>query len=175
MTPRERERAKINLDNWKEFQLSDYFHASGTKTTKKESILPGKFVYITTKNTFNGYESSSNEWTEKGNVISIDSATDGACFYQEKNFVASDHVEKIWPKNKELNEHDALFLTTILNFEKHKYSYGRKRNLENIQKEKLLLPSRQNNFDWDYMKNFMKILTLKIASDFKKELVKFDS
>ena len=137
--------------------------------------MPGKFAYITTKNTFNGHESSSSKWTEKGNVISIDSATDGACFYQEKNFVASDHVEKIWPKDKEPNKHNALFLTTILNFEKHKYSYGRKRNLENIQKEKLLLPSRQNNFDWDYMESFIKILTLKIASDFKKELEKFNN
>jgi hypothetical protein len=57
--------------------------------------LPGEFAYVTTKNTSNGYECSSSECTEKGNIISIDSATNGACFYQEKNFVASDHVEKI--------------------------------------------------------------------------------
>ncbi|MCE8163213.1 MAG: hypothetical protein I3274_03275 [Candidatus Moeniiplasma glomeromycotorum] len=46
--------------------------------------------------------------------------------------------------------------------------------MENIQKEKLLLPSRQNNFDWDYMENFIKTLTLKIAGDFRKELEKFN-
>jgi hypothetical protein len=68
---------------------------SGTKTTKKENISSGKFSYITTRNTFNGWEGSSNMSTEKGNVITIDSATNGASFYQDKDFVASDHVEKI--------------------------------------------------------------------------------
>jgi len=136
--------------------------------------LPGNFAYITTKNTFNGYESSSNKWTEQGNVISVDSATDGACFYQEKIFVASDHVEKIWPKNKELNKYDALFLTTILNFESIKYSYGRKRNLENIRKEKILLPNRQDNFDWECMEITIKQKWGEIAIKFKKELEKLE-
>jgi hypothetical protein len=92
----------------------------------------------------------------------VDSATNGACFYQEKNFVASDHVEKIWPKNKELNKYSALFLTTILNF-------------ENIRKEKILLPTSQNIFNWEYMKSFIKTLTQKVTDNFKKELEKLES
>jgi len=86
--------------------------------------------------------------------------------------VASDHVEKICPKNKELNKYNALFLTTILNFESHKYSYGRKRNLENICKEKLLLPNKQNDFDWERMERMAKQKWEEIATNFKKELEK---
>ncbi|MCE8158923.1 MAG: restriction endonuclease subunit S [Candidatus Moeniiplasma glomeromycotorum] len=100
----------------------------------------------------------------------MDSATNGSCFYQEKNFVASDHVEKIWPKNKELNGCNALFLTTILNFEKYKYSYGRKRNLENIRNERVLLPSKQDEFDWEFMEKMIKKKWGEIATKFKKEL-----
>ena len=79
-------------------------------------------------------------------------------------------MEKIWPKNKELNQYKALFLTTILNFENYKYSYGRKRNLENIRKEKILLPNKQNNFDWEYMENMIRKKWEEIATNFKREL-----
>jgi len=162
---------KLNLDNWKKLKISDYFYVFGTKTTKKEHILPGKFSYITTKNTSNGYENSSHIWTEEGNVISIDSATNGACFYQKKNFIASDHVEKIWPKNKKFNIYNALFLTTILNFENHKYSYGRGRNLENIKKEKIFLPFNQNKeIDWKYMQIYIHNLYKKIIKKFLNNL-----
>jgi hypothetical protein len=58
-------------------------------------------------------------------------------------------VEKIYPKNKELNHFIAFFLIAILNFNQKKYSYGRKRNLKNIRNEKLLLPiNEQKNPDW---------------------------
>src|SRR6266487_3296846 len=132
----------FNKDNWREFEIGKYFEVKGTKTTKKENILPGKFAYITTKNTFNGWENSAHDYSEKGKVITIDSATDGASFYQEKNFFASDHVEKIYPKDKELNHYIAFFLIAILNFNnQEKYSYGRKRNQGNIKREKMLLPA----------------------------------
>ena len=79
-------------------------------------------------------------------------------------------MEKIWPKDKELDRYNALFLTTILNFEKHKYSYGRKRNLENIRKGKVLLPNKKNDFDWEYMEIIIKQKWEQIATKFKKEL-----
>jgi hypothetical protein len=79
-------------------------------------------------------------------------------------------VEKIWPKNKELDRYNALFLTTILNFENYKYSYGRKRNLENIRNERVLLPSKQNDFDWEYMENMMRKKWEEIATKFKIEI-----
>ena len=73
-----------------------------------------------------------------------------------------------------MGKYNALFLTAILNFESHKYSYGRKRNLENIRKEKIFLPSKQGDFDWDYMEITIKQKWGKIADKFKKELEKFN-
>ena len=159
----------FNKDNWKEFEIEKYFEVKGTKTTKKENISPGKFAYITTKNTFNGWESSAHDYSEKGKVITIDSATDGASFYQEKNFFASDHVEKIYPKDKELNHYIAFFLIAILNFNnQEKYSYGRKRNQGNIKREKMLLPADAlGNPDWQWMEDYVK----EIFNEVKVEVI----
>ena len=146
------------------------FFLSSTKTTKKEDVLPGKFAYITTKNTFNGYEKSSHIWTENENVITVDSATNGNCFFQENKFTASDHVEKIWPIYQCLNRYNSHFLTSLLNFNSYKYSYGRKRSLREIRKEKLLLPTINGEPDWKFMENSIKDFYQKIINKFKLEL-----
>lgn len=175
----EKEKKAVNIfpDSWKEFPIDGYFCTSGTKTTKKEDVEPGEFAYISNKNTFNGYESSSYISTEKGNVITVNDfgANFSGSFYQEKEFAATYHIQKIWPKNKSLNKHVALFLTTILNFGTDKYSYGRIRNLKVLRREKIFLPSNnQNNLDWNYMEIAIKQKWGEIADKFKKELEKLN-
>ena len=41
-----------------------------------------------------------------------------------------------------------------------------------LRKEKILLPNKQNNFDWEYMENMIKKKWEEIATSFKKELGK---
>ena len=82
-------------------------------------------------------------------------------------------MEKMWPKGKELNKYTALFLTTILNLEEHKYSYGRIRNLRELKKEKIFLPIDKNKeIDWKYMESEMKNLHKRIINNFKLKLLK---
>jgi hypothetical protein len=69
-----------------------------------------------------------------------------------------------------LNKYTALFLTTILNFGASRYSYGRMRSLENIKKEKIILPIKNKKIDWEWIENFMKDLYKKVSLDFEKEL-----
>lgn len=150
----------LNTDSWKEYLVSDYFTVTGTKTTKVddlESYGLGNFPYVTTQAINNGVENFYNHFTEKGNVLTIDSAVLGYCTYQENPFSASDHVEKLTPKFK-LNKYIALFFVTLFNNECYKYSYGRKSNQIKIRNTILKLPTKNNEPDWEFMEDYIKSL-----------------
>ena len=132
----------MNLDvkEWKEFNISYLFKISGTKTTSIEDLDEQQvYPYITTQAGNNGVESYSSFYTEKGNVLTIDSAVLGQCFYQKENFTASDHVEKLTPLF-DMSIFHALFIQTIINREKYKYYYGRKRSQKVLKQEIIKLP-----------------------------------
>lgn len=152
---------ELNIQNWKEFKLTDLFEIKGSKTTKLtvlEEIGPGKYPYVTTKSTNNGVDGYYNIWTEKGNVLTVDSACVGTCFYQEENFTAADHVEKLIPKFK-MNKYNALFLATIINQSNFKYCYGRGRSKSRLAKETIKLPvTKDGQPDYQFMEDYIKTL-----------------
>lgn len=132
----------------------------GSKTTIKEAAEnePGFFNYITTQNTNNGCMLKTNIKTEKEHCLTIDSATIGAVFYQDKSFCASDHVEIVRSKLN-ISKLCYLFLASIFKMEQYRYGYGRKWNQTNIKKTLLKLPStKENTPDWDFMENFIASL-----------------
>lgn len=150
----------LNTDLWKEFCVKDLFDVKGTKTTKieeLENIGDGDFPYVTTQAVNNGVAKRYNYYTENGNVLTIDSAVLGFCTYQENNFSASDHVEKLIPKFN-MNKFIAIFLVTIFNNECYKYSYGRKANQNKIRNTILKLPTKNNKPDWQFMEDYIKSL-----------------
>ena len=150
---------ELNINKWQEFKISDLFEIKGSKTTKRIDLVEeGEYPYITTKSTNNGVDGYSNIWTEKGNVLTIDSACVGTCFYQEHNFTATDHVEKLIPKF-EMNKYNGLFIATIINKSNFKFSYGRGRCKTRIAKETIKLPVTDiGKPDYDFMENYIKSL-----------------
>jgi hypothetical protein len=116
---------KISDRNWKRFKLIELFDIKGSKTTSIHDLEDwgyGKSPYVTTQATNNGTGGFYDFYTEKGGCLTVDSAVLGYCSYQENDFSASDHVEKLIP-NFEMNKYIALFLTTILNLEQYRYNY----------------------------------------------------
>lgn len=137
---------KLNVDEWKEFCLSSLFEVSSTKTTPIDILDEygnGEFGYITTSASDNGVSGYYNYSTEQGNVITIESACMGYSTYQENNFSASDHVEKL-TANFFMNKYIALFIVTLLNKECDNYSYGRKCNQDRIKNRIIKLPIQFN-------------------------------
>lgn len=149
----------MDTSNWKWFNYTDLFGISGSKTTPKEELETygrGEYPYVTTQAVNNGVENFYNYCTEKGGVLTVDSAVLGFCSYQEKDFSASDHVEVLTPKFK-LNKYIALFLTTIINREQYRYSYGRKCSQIKLKKSRIKLPvTIEGEPDWKYMEDFVK-------------------
>ena len=151
----------LNQNEWKDFELQELFNICGTKTTfidTLEKYGDGSFPYVTTKAANNGVKKFFNFETEEGNIITIESAIMGYCSYQEKNFSASDHVEKLKPKFT-LNKYIAMFLVTILNNEQYRFSYGRKASQISLQTLKIKLPIDSNSLpDWKFMEDYIKSL-----------------
>lgn len=154
----------LNINNFQEFELTDIFNIRGSKGSfTKYEVSCGEYLYITTSNKNNGACSTADIYTELGNVITVDSATDGKAFYQEYNFIGSDHVEILEPKNFILTKRVGIFLISILNLQQNRYSFGRKRSQTRLSQEKLYLPVKQDILgisepDWQFMEDYIQSL-----------------
>ncbi|QMU63506.1 MAG: N-6 DNA methylase [Flavobacteriaceae bacterium] len=151
---------QFNTQDWEYFELEKLFTITGSKTTpllELEEYGTGVFSYVTTQATNNGVEGFYDFSTEKGNVLTVDSAVLGYCSYQELDFSASDHVEKLIPKF-EMNEYVAVFLVTIMNLERYRYNYGRKCSQTRMKEISIKLPSKDNEPDFKFMEHYIKTL-----------------
>ncbi|WP_199748765.1 restriction endonuclease subunit S [Brachyspira aalborgi] len=164
---------KIDTSGWKEFKLNKLFKISGSKTTPKKELEKcgvGNYPYITTQAVYNGIAGYYSKWTEKGKCLTVDSAVLGTCFYQEKDFSASDHVEILRP-NFAINKEIGLFLSIIINRIGfiNGYAYDKKRSQTALKNESIFLPvDKSDNPDWEYMENTIKSTEQKIINIIKK-------
>lgn len=161
---------EIITQNWKEFNLIDLFsdeehNIESCKCSNATALLePGNEVmYIGAKKNDNGfryYVMHSEEYITKGNCIVFICDGDGSVgyhTYQEDDFIGSTTLKV--GRNNNLNRYNALFLLTVLDFARYKFSFGRKYKVEN---EKVALPyiKTEDGFepDWIFMENYIKIL-----------------
>ena len=154
---------QLNTKEWKWFKYTKLFNIKGSITTPKIELEEsgfGLWPYVTTQAINNGIEGFYNIKTEKGNILTVDSAVLGYCAYQENDFSASDHVEELIPKFH-LTPYIAMFLTTIINKEQYRYNYGRKCSQAKLKKSQIKLPAILNaqgeyEPDWQWMEDYIK-------------------
>lgn len=176
--------SKLALDNveWGEFfigGLDGLFNVIGTKTTHPSVLeIGGNVPRVTCAATNNAIDDFyCNEATEKGCVLTVDSATIGYVSYQLNDFIATDHVEKIVSKSGSINKYTGLFLKSCIDKSKiGKYGYGYKFSQKRIVRQKILLPIDSNgNPNWqfmeDYIKQEMKVQSRKVASYYENKLM----
>lgn len=159
---------------WKEFAVDALFDISGSKTTPKnrlENIGNGKYPYVTTQTTSNGQAGYFNLYTEKGKVLTVDSAVAGFTTYQANNFSASDHVEILTPKFQ-INKHVALFLTVQFNKNNQKkFSYGYKACQDRLRKMSIILPvNSKGEPDYEFMEEYIKEREAKLKEQYKSHV-----
>jgi hypothetical protein len=148
-------------NKWKLFKLKDLFSITGSKTTSLEELKShgsGEYPYVTTQATNNGVAGYYNFETESGGVITIDSAVSGFAAYQEHNFSASDHVEKLVPKFN-MNLNIAMFFVVLLNTEQYRYNYGRKASQTRLKQLSIKLPvDKDGKPNYSLMESYMRSL-----------------
>lgn len=173
----------MNLDTgkWKEFLLGDIFEIKKGKRLTSADQTEGTTPYIGAIDSNNGLANYIGQNPiHAGNTISLSyNGSIGEAYYQPEPFWATDDVNVLYFKkenNYKFNRNIGLFFCTILKLEKEKWSYGRKWDLEYMQKTIVKLPVKHNEDgfvfsdenkiyleygfvpDWEFMENYIKSL-----------------
>lgn len=157
----------LNTKKWKYFLFSDlnitiYKSIAHVKIDSNISDMsnPNSIPFVSRTQ----YNNAVDEWVipekndqiEKGNAITIGDTT-ATINYQEKPFITGDHIIVI--RANWINKYTALFIKTILDQEKYRYSYGRAFTKDLVENTKLILPVNDfNEPDYDFMENYIKSL-----------------
>jgi possible type II DNA restriction endonuclease len=98
--------------------------------------------------------------------IQLEQGSAGYSLYQGYDFIGMSG-KTFCGYSERLNKYNGLFLTTILDLERNKFSYSRSWTGDRLLKTNILLPAikiNETDFepDWDFMENYIK--TLKFAN-----------
>ncbi|WGL96531.1 restriction endonuclease subunit S [Arsenophonus nasoniae] len=155
------QRKKMSLSDrkWDWFLLNNYFDVNTGSYYPVDSFKTGNIPLITASMDSNGISKWTNltpAFNERG--ITIGKVSCGT-FYQSHPFCVSSDVTALTNK-KILNPFVGIFLVTIINMEKFKWSYGRQIRLNNVKRLKIKLPviSKGGEPDWKFMENYIKSL-----------------
>lgn len=151
---------QLDIENWKEFKIKDFFTIKRGRRLKAEDRIKGDIPYFSASKDNNGLTDYISEplFVENNALIYT---TFGDCFYIEKEFTASDEVTIL--KYDGINKYNAMFIVAILNANKYKYAYGRKAYLNKYEDSIIKLPVRRNEginytIDFNFMENYIKKL-----------------
>ena len=156
-----------DVASWKRFRIGNLFKTNKRgklprgKVHSKEELADGSdFFYVGAKKRDNGimYRCGYDEnLLSKGNCIVFICNGQGSVGYTnyiDTDFMASGDVALGY--NDHLNKYNALFLVTIFDQERFKYSFGRKWG-KYLYDTEILLPVQQDgNPDWQYMEDYIK-------------------
>ena len=159
---------KNESNSWKTFFVKDVFPIlESTKGTTVADMEDGDEIpYIAAKKESNGVDKlvarkGNEKYISKGNCIvfiQIGEGSAGYTTYQPGDFIGM-RGKTLCGYNPLMNEYSGLFLETILDKERPKYSFGRSWTGDRLLNTKIQLPSTpEGTPDWQYMENYIKSL-----------------
>ena len=156
---------KIDISTWREFRIGDLFDLqTGKVNSKMEQLEDGEnCLYLGATKKRNCVLSRCNYsvgLAQKGNCILFICDGQGSVGYTnyiDRDFIAT--VNIVAGYNSYLNPYVGLFLVTVFDLERPKYSYGRKWKTH-LADTKVLLPALEASGepDWQYMEDYIKSL-----------------
>lgn len=149
----------MDTSSWKWFRYDEIFDIRKGKRLTKENMTEGDIRYIGAIDSNNGLSAfiGNDSQLHQGNTISVSyNGSIGYAFYQDKEFWATDDVNVLYPKFL-LNRYIAMFLCHLIEKEQYRFCYGRKWDLEAMNKSKIKLPvTLEGKPNWKYMEDFVK-------------------
>lgn len=157
----------INTENWHFFKVGQLFKLETGKVSSTEVLTEGEDVfYCGAKKDENGIMSRcayDKKYISKGNCIVFICDGQGAVGYNnymDRDFIAT--VNLVMGYNDNLNKYNGLFLVSLLDLERPKFSFGRKRK-KTLANTEIKLPAKLNSKneyepDWQYMEDYIKSL-----------------
>ena len=152
---------QLNTQSWKEFRVGDILDCSSTIFSIKDDLPVGNVPFVSRtaeNNGVDGYVEIEADKLTAGNCLTI-GAEGIYSFYQPDAFATGNKVYQLRIRSNNMNQYIALFLSTVLNIEDYKYSYGRARIMNKLQNEIIKLPAdKSGEPDWQFMENYIKSL-----------------
>lgn len=147
--------------SWDYFEIDRLFFVKKGKRLTKSKMIEGDTPFIGATDSNNGLTAFiKRKPIFEANTITVNYDGNGVAesYYQPKPFWALDSVNVLYPKF-DLNPYIAMFLITILQKEKYRFSYGRKWHKARMEKSKIKLPIKKDgNPDWQFMEYYIKSL-----------------
>ncbi|GMO34068.1 MAG: restriction endonuclease subunit S [Termitinemataceae bacterium] len=159
----EKKEIPIDVSKWRRFKIGDLFAILSCKCSNAGQLSDGQDVfYIGAKKNDNGIMKKvlyDENLITKGNCIVFicdGQGSVGYSNYMNMNFIGSTTLSVGY--NNYLNKYIGLFIVSILDLEKPKYSYGRKYK-KYLSETQIKLPADENGEpDWQFMENYIKAL-----------------
>ena len=153
---------ELNTENWKWFRYDEIFEIFTSSDSNYLKSEIGNIPYISSTQFNNGVSSFVNsEPTQNENTITVArNGSVGSAFYHSYNYCASPDDVRIFKPKFEMNKYIALFLCTLIEKEKYRFTYGRKFGTKRMQATKIKLPINLEGLpDWQFVENYIKTLS----------------
>lgn len=157
---------------WEEFKVINIFDVKNTGNILSRDIIEdsGETPYLCASaenNSVNSYVSYDEKYLDKGNCIFIGGKT-FVVSYQENDFYSNDsHNLVLYLRNEQnRNKLNQLFLAVcIYKSMSHKYSWGDSVSNKKIQKDIILLPVKNGEPAFEFMRTFISAIQKLIIKD----------
>lgn len=156
---------------FKEFDINKIFTIKNTKNILSREIEEnsGTTPYLcasSENNSVSTYIKYKDELKDKGNCIFIGGKT-FVVSYQESDFYSNDsHNLALYLNEYEIKKYNQLFLATCVNKSlSHKYSWGDSVSGSKIKKDKIYLPTKNNQIDFEGMDIFISAIHKLVIKD----------
>jgi len=163
--------ASPDTSKWQRFKISDIFTIQNGKGINAEELeeFSGDFPAVQSGELNNGIlgfidkkycEEMNYTMTEKSCLTVARTGTAGFVAYQDNGCVVGDSAKILLLKDSDFaNKYVYLFLATILNANRYKFSYGRKVTEEKYNDLIVKLPVTETGTpDYNFMENYIKSL-----------------
>ena len=152
----------------KYFKIEEIFDLiEPAKGSTTDNLIPGDDIpYIGAKKDDNGLMEmvsleGNEEYISKGNCVvfvQLGQGSAGYTTYQNDDFIGM-NGKICCAYSPKLNQYNALFLVTVLDRERPKYSFGRSWTGDRLRKTRVKLPATETGeIDWNYMEEYIKSL-----------------
>lgn len=150
----------MNTDNWKWFRFDEIFNISTYRGETLINLEKGTIPYVSSTESNNGVSSYINniDVVSKNKITVARNGSVCSAFYQPVDFYPSPDDIRIFDlKEHTLSPGIALFLCTLIEKEKYRYTYGRKFGTGRMKESLIKLPvTPDGSPDWQYMEDFIK-------------------
>lgn len=153
------------LLNWSSFALESLFEVKKGKRVTRASRAPGVTRFIGASDKNNGITDHCDLVPnfDAGTISVPYNGSVGFAFYQDQPYFACDDIQVLIPRIS-MNKWVLLFITTMIRYEKDRFTYGYKWNLARMRQTTIMLPvTSVGEPDWSFMEEFMKGLPFSAA------------